>query len=108
MNIPTPNEFYVAYHLFRINGQVGWGVISDDFADYSDTRENLLNTRHMDEDTYNPAHYRVVRINLEEGTSRDVTEDVLADVFPEEPEGDDDMPEWQFQRREAYLAGHFA
>lgn len=76
-----PNEYYEAKHYFDLPGnRSGWGAITDGFADFSEVVGCIIDTRHMDERPYAAAHYHVALVNLDEGTARDVTEDVLAEI----------------------------
>ena len=106
MTIPTPNEFYIALRMFHLTfpSKPGWDHITVGHADREELTQALLDGhdgRKVERDDY-----QILLINVDEGTNRDVTEDILAEVFPEEPESDE-MPEWLFQEREARIAGHF-
>lgn len=88
----TPTEFYAAYRLFlahEIRARAdAWGMLTDGFSDMSEAIEAIT-------ESFKPQHWslgyeprttpdltntKVVKINLEDGTSRDVTEDVIAAI----------------------------
>ena len=85
-NIPT--EFYAVYRLFSAHAirrsAPSWGMISDGHCDRSEAIEAII-------DSFDDRSQRLglvptlenvlaVKVNLSEGTSRDVTEDMLAEM----------------------------
>lgn len=79
-------EFYAVYRLFpAMGGQPsGWGMLSDGFDTRDEAIERVINGFDADDDLIGmgPALHtvRVVKIDLDEGTSRDVSEDVLREM----------------------------
>lgn len=81
-----PQEFYTTFRLFPAIGSHAsdWGNLSDGFDTRDEAIERIINGFDADDDLrgIGPtlANVRVIKINLDEGTSRDVTEDVLREM----------------------------
>lgn len=79
-------EFYAAYRLFPPMGgrPADWGMLSDGFDTRDEAIERVINGFDKADDLIGMgptlATVRVVKIDLGEGTSRDVTEDVLREM----------------------------
>lgn len=80
------NDFYAVYRLFpAMGGQPsGWGMLSDGFDTRDEAIERIINGFDADDDAIGMgptmATVRVIKINTDEGTSRDVTEDLLREM----------------------------
>lgn len=85
----TPAEFYAVYRYytaFQLRSTSGaWGAMSDGFPDRAEAVECIING--FDKQDENCGVYadldtvKAVKIDLAEGTSRDVTEDLIAEAF---------------------------
>ena len=79
-------EFYAVYRLFPPMGgrPADWGMLSDGFDTRDEAIERVINGFDKADDLIGMgptlATARVVKIDLDEGTSRDVTEDVLREM----------------------------
>ena len=80
------NDFYAVYRLFppMVGRPADWGMLSDGFDTRDEAIERIINGFDADDDAIGMgptlATVRVVKINLDEGTSRDVTEDLLREM----------------------------
>lgn len=81
-----PQEFYTTFRLFPAHGShaADWGNLSDGFDTRHEAIERIINGFDADDDLRGigptMANVRVVKVDLGEGTSRDVTEDVLREM----------------------------
>lgn len=82
----TPSEFYTTLRLFpAMSGHpADWGNLSDGFDTRDEAIERIINGFDADDDRIGMgptmATVRVIKVDLAEGTSRDVTEDVLREM----------------------------
>ena len=82
----TPSEFYTTLRLFPAMSAhpADWGNLSDGFDTRDEAIERIINGFDGDDDRIGmgptTATVKVIKINLDEGTSRDVTEDILREM----------------------------
>lgn len=97
----TVSDYYTVNGFFSHIRNGGWGSLTDGFATRSEAVEAVT------EASAQINHFSVIHVNLEEGTARDVTADMLAEIEAASDDSDE-CHSHEFQRREATLAGHFA
>lgn len=82
----TPTEFYTTLRLFPATKMhpADWGNLGDGFDSRDEAIERIINGFDADDDAIGMgptlATVKVVKIDLTEGTARDVTEDVLREI----------------------------
>ena len=82
----TPTEFYTTLRLFpRHAGRPAeWGQLSDGFDTRDEAIEQVINGFDASDDAIGmgptTATVKVIKVNLDEGTARDVTEDILREM----------------------------
>ena len=83
----TPSEFYTVLRLYpaKCGHPADWGALSDGFDTRDDAIERIIDSFDSDDDARcgmepSISTVRVVKVDLAEGTSRDVTEDVLREM----------------------------